>query len=461
MTVWQIILKEIRHRKLNFSLSLLAVVVAVAFLTGALSLLNAESRITDWLQDQYQAEFERKIELKEQEVADAGAELQDAVRKIALGLGFNILILPENQDLNEVHVSGKYTETFPEEYVHRLAESKIVTVNHLLPMVSEKLHWEEQDMDVILTGTQGEVPFLHRNNKKPLQDQVPAGTMVAGYEVHQQLGLKKGDKVTLKGTEFEISDVYDQRGTADDSTVWINLKEAQELLGRQNLLNAILALECNCASVDRIGEIRNELGDILPGTKIIERGPPALARAEARNKAKESAEEALNREKIAGMAFLEDEQAKRNQLESQLSLFATVLVSLIVLCATLWLGLLTYNNVRQRRNEIAILRAFGVRSYQILTTIIGRNILIGVVGACLGILVGFVAGLTYADHSSFMASANSTYATPLKFSGRDLLDGPSLLMIFLLAPVLALIAGWFPALLASHEDPATILQREV
>ncbi|QDU82854.1 outer membrane-specific lipoprotein transporter subunit LolE [Polystyrenella longa] len=458
MSVWQIIIKEISHRKLNFCLSLLAVAVAVGFLTGALSLLKAESEITHWLQDQQQAEFTRKIELKEQEVQQAGAELQDAVRKITKGLGFNILILPENQDLNQLHLEGELSETFPEEYVTRLAESKIVTINHLLPMVSEKLNWEEQGMEIILTGTRGEVPFLHRVSKKPLQDQVPAGQMVIGHQIQQQLKLKTGDQVTLKGKEFEISEVREEQGTVDDSTVWINLKEAQELLDRQNLLNAILALECNCATLDRVTEIREELASVLPGTKIIERGPPALARAEARNKAKQTAEESLAREKIMGEALLADEQGNRKQREQQLSFFTTMMVAFIIICATMWLGLLTYNNVRQRRNEIAILRAFGVRSYQILTTIIGRNILIGILGAFAGILLGIVAGSFYAEWSSVQASA--AYEAPLNLQSSDLRDGSSLLLVFLLAPVLALIAGWFPALLASREDPASILQSE-
>ncbi|MEZ6044437.1 MAG: FtsX-like permease family protein [Planctomycetaceae bacterium] len=458
MSVWKLILKEISHRKLNFILSMLAVIVAVAFLTGATSLLKVESTLTHWLHDQHEAEFKEKIKTKEEAVKQAGAELQDEVRKIALGLGFNILILPENQDLNELHVSGKISQTFPEEYVHRIAEAKIVTINHLLPMVTEKMNWEEQGMEIILTGTQGEVPFTHRNNKKPLQDQVPAGSMVLGHEVHQQLKLKQGDKVTLKGKEFEVTELYDQRGTADDSTVWINLKEAQELLNRENLLNAILALECNCASVDRIGEIREELSGLLPGTKFIERGPPALARAEARNKAKQSAEEALALEQESGLALLEDQQASRDQLEQQLAFFTKVLVILIVFCATIWLGLLTYNNVRQRRSEIAILRTFGVRSYQILMAIIGRNFLISLAGAALGITAGLCFGSVSASRSAAVLSA--PFETPFMVSSSDVFDLTTLCWIFLLAPVLAFLSGWLPAVIASTTDPASILQQE-
>ena len=71
----------------------------------------------------------------------------------------------------------------------------------------------------------------------------------------------------------------------------MNLAECQELLDQKGRINAILALECNCASIDRLGsEIRAEISKILPGTKIIEKGSRALARAEARVKAKSTAD---------------------------------------------------------------------------------------------------------------------------------------------------------------------------
>ena len=39
----------------------------------------------------------------------------------------------------------------------------------------------------------------------------------------------------------------------------------QQMLGMENLVNAILALECNCATVDRIAELRGEIAKVLPG----------------------------------------------------------------------------------------------------------------------------------------------------------------------------------------------------
>ncbi|MDP6208857.1 MAG: hypothetical protein QGG01_11140, partial [Roseibacillus sp.] len=246
--------REIAFRKLNFGLALFSVSAAVACLVGTLTLLQADERRTD-----------RLLAEKEAEVAKAGAGLEDAIRRITKGLGFNVIILPEDQNLNEMHLEGSLSKQMPEEYVHRLAKSKIVTVNHLLPTVMKKLTWPETGLSVVLYGIRGEVPLQHRDLKKPLLDTVPEGTMNIGHHVSQKLGLRQGDETVLLDQKFSVGKVHGERGNIDDGTVWINLAKAQELLGMQNLIHAIQALECHCAG-DRISQIRAEIAGILPGT---------------------------------------------------------------------------------------------------------------------------------------------------------------------------------------------------
>ena len=101
--------------------------------------------------------------------------LEDAIRKSMKGLGFNIFIYPEGQDMAEVYSQGFASKTMPEEYVTTLANSEIVTVNHLLPRLTRKIKWPEQDRTVVLIGVRGEVPLAHKDPKKPLIEPVPAG----------------------------------------------------------------------------------------------------------------------------------------------------------------------------------------------------------------------------------------------------------------------------------------------
>jgi hypothetical protein len=69
--------------------------------------------------------------------------------------------------------------------------------------------------------------------KKPMVDPVAPGSIVLGYELHDSLGLKRGDRLTLLGREFTVGTCYAMRGNKDDITAWIHLAEAQELLEDQ------------------------------------------------------------------------------------------------------------------------------------------------------------------------------------------------------------------------------------
>lgn len=451
MSVWRLVVREMKHRKLNFLLGVLSVTVAVACLIGAQTLLKADKVVTAQLLDEKQTQIEQAIAEKEAAVKQAGDELQDSVRKQMLGLGFNVLILPENQSLSEIHLDGTMTATMPESYVDQLASSNIVTVNHLLPSVTKRIRWEERDRDIILVGTRGEVPILHRGMKKPLLDEVVPGKMVVGYEIHKQLGLQSGDEVTLNERKFTVSKLHPERGSVDDVTVWINLGEAQELLGMQNLINAILALECDCAG-DRISVIRAEIAQILPGTQVIERYSQALTRAESRAKAKLAADAALANEQKAGTELIAKEESARRQLEDRHAGFAAVLVPLVIFAALLLIGLLAFTNTRQRIEEIGILRAIGVTTSKLMLLFLSKAAVIGVLGGMLGVALGLMSGMLLGDLTAQGTSLNELFAE----SG--------LLSLVMTAPLFAFVmtcfASWIPALYAARQDPAVILQGE-
>jgi putative ABC transport system permease protein len=448
MTVWRLAIREIRHRKLSFLMGVISVTTAVACLVGAKTLLRADRVITDHLMQAKQSEVESAIAAKEESVKQAGAELEDAMRKHMKGLGFNILILPKEQSRSDMLLNGM-TATMPESYVDKLGQSKIVTINHLLPSVSQRVKWPEHDREVMLIGTRGEVPIQHRGLKKPLLEEVAEGKMVVGYEIQKELDLKIGDTVTFREHDFTISEVHPERGSTDDVTVWINLGQAQEMLGMQNLINAILALECDCAG-DRISAIRAEIEAILPGTQVVEKFSQALARAEARAKAKETAESALAREKESSQAMLVREEQGRQHLEQQHAGFAAVLVPLVLIGSAATIFLLALTNARQRTEEIGILRAIGLQARQIILVFLSKAAVIGIMGGLLGIGLGYWVGWSLGGLSSNQLDWQLLFATG------------DLLTTIISAPILALalsgIASWLPALMAAQRDPAVVLQ---
>jgi ABC-type lipoprotein release transport system permease subunit len=289
-------------------------------------------------------------------------------------------------------------------------------------------------------GARGEVPNLHKNPVKPMVQPVPPGTISLGYELHRSMEIKVADEVELMGRKFVVQECHKERGNKDDITAWIDLAEAQELLDKPGLVNAILALECLCGGEDALPRIRREIAAILPGTQVIERGSRAIARAEARTKVEQEA-----------ITSLEKEKEGRQHLRTVRERLASILTPVVVTACAVWVGLLGYTNVRARREEIGILRALGVSARGILVMFVSRHVLVGVLGGALG----FAAGVLSAVY----------FGAALK-GGRPLITGEDFSWGFLLlasvggAAALAVIAGWIPTMVAIRQDPADVLREE-
>ncbi len=406
MTIWKLVTSEILHRRMNFALGVLAVMVASTSFIGSITLLQ----------------------IHEADLVQGMNKLKDDTRKAMLKLGFNVVILPKDQNLADWYADDYASKYMPEDYVHKLANSRIVTVRHFLPSLQQKIEWPERKRKIILVGARGEVPNLHKNPVKPLVQPVPPGTISFGYELHRNLDLKVGEKVKLMGKEFTIHACHKERGNKDDITAWIYLAEAQELLDKQGLINAILALECLCTG-DALPLIRKEIAAILPDTQVIERGSRALARAEARTKVEREARITLENEKH----------------------LASILTPVVVTGCAVWVALLGFTNVRARREEIGVLRTLGVSAKSILVMFVSRHILVGVLGGALG----FCAGVLAAVYFSAALEGTRTQITSMDFSVAGL---------FVLsvggAAALAVIAGWIPTIMATRQDPADVLREE-
>lgn len=420
MNLTRLVRREISHRKLNFTFSVVGAAVAVG---GVLLTLVALRH--------HDIETEDLITGMEKATQEEMVKLEDEIRKSMKGLGFNLFIFPEDQDMSEVYSEGFASKTMPEDYVMKLAGSDIVTVNHLLPSLTQKLEWPEQKRSVILIGVRGEIPIMERPQKDPILDPVSAGEVILGYELHRSLGLKSGDVVRFMGKDFTVSQTYASRGTRDDITLWMFLPEAQELLGKPGLINAIQALECNCATVDRLGEIREELHAILPDTQIVETESTALARAEARNVAAATAKQQIEAKK-AERAALKEERLK----------FAGLLVPAVVAVSLFWIGLTSFLNVRERLGEIGILRAVGVAGSGILMVFLARAVAAGIIGGIGGLIVAFIV------------EKRVTGAPPGMIGMQEILIALSA------APVFAALAAWLPALAAAQRDPVEVLRHD-
>ena len=144
MKLRRLIWREILHRKLGFCLAVATVSIAVGCLVAVAALLAAH----DHRSEELLAKMNDETALMETEFSAKMKAYEDSVRKTMKGLGVNVFIFPEGQELSEVYSEGFASKTMPEEYVGKLANSKIVTVNHLLP--SLRLLRQPQVLDNVL-----------------------------------------------------------------------------------------------------------------------------------------------------------------------------------------------------------------------------------------------------------------------------------------------------------------------
>lgn len=427
MKILELVIKEIIHRKLNFSLSVFAVIIATASLICSVMLLRFHDLRTSEI-----------LKTKEAELMERMDKLKDDTRKSMLKLGFNLVILPEDQNLSDWYSDDYSSKYMPESYAEKLAASDIIYIRHILPTLQEKIKWPERNRTIILVGTRGEVPNEHLSPQKPMVQPVPDGTIILGYELHTSLNIKANDKIDLMGKTFTVKNCYQERGTKDDITAWISLKDAQMLLKKEGLVNAIQALKCLCTD-DVLPVIRKEVAEILPGTQIIEQGSKAIARAEARIQVGNEAKLTLQKEK-EGREIIGNERKK----------LVSVLIPVILFACALWVAFMGYINVRSRREEIGILRAVGVSSKTIFMLFTWKHIFTGILGGISGIILAGILTFLFTSSTPSIQKELFAFSPTLNLA----------LISILGATFLTIAAGWIPSMIASGQDPAEVLREE-
>ena len=168
MIILGLIFKEIRHRKINFALGSLAVMMAVALFISFFTAAKASNRET---------------------------------ARLMLSLGFNLHIIPKDTNMNEFLLTGLPDKTMPEQYTEELASQKKISYNHLMATLQKKINW--QGLEVVLTGLAPEVSPPGRKTQ-PMIDPIKRGNLCVGYRVAKALGINESDIVEIKGKTFKV-----------------------------------------------------------------------------------------------------------------------------------------------------------------------------------------------------------------------------------------------------------------
>ncbi|MCB9882327.1 MAG: ABC transporter permease [Planctomycetes bacterium] len=330
---------------------------------------------------------------------------------------FNLTIVPKDTDLDAFYRTGHSDRTMPEDVARRFATRGDLAYNHLLATLQRWIDWN--GTSVLLTGTAQEVHTPGRPNAVWVPALEPS-TLHLGWHVARALNVKRGDTVELAGRTFTVHGIARrEEGHSEDFQVSCALQDAQAILNLPGQVNGLQAIEClnmNCVGEPAevtLTRLRDELATIVPEGML------------------------LRHRKVA------DARARQRQMAET---YATWVQPVTLAGCLLIVAFLFLLDVRNRREEIGILRALGHGTTRIVSLFVLKAIALGVLAAFLGFALGNAA--------AHLVSAETFPMTAV----RRAMDWIALLWALLLVPAFAVFASSLPTLHATRLDPADTLR---
>jgi ABC-type lipoprotein release transport system permease subunit len=247
------------------------------------------------------------------------------------------------------------------------------------------------------------------------------GTVHIGHEVARRQNIMQGEEIDIFDTKFKVVNCLANSGSIDDIRIYGHLHDVQQLLNLPGHINEIKALECLCllesgqTETDAYTLVQRQLTKILPDAQVI---------------------------LLQGIANIREKQ--RAVMEGYLEL----LMLFIIIACGVWIGVLAMLNVKERVYEIGILRAIGHGGDKIAGLFVGKSIIVGLIGAIPGCLIGTVLALLLGP-DIFKITARAIQA-----------DYALMLWAIGIAPVFTTISTFIPMLIAIGQDPALTLRNE-
>lgn len=377
MTLSRLVFLEIRHRPLGAVLGAAAVALAVAVVIFLWGIAESGDRET---------------------------------RRIQRDIGLNLVIVPE-ETTPLAFANGGVIGTMPESYIDRVADQDVA--NRLIPIVRGMS--PIRNVQVVLVGIAPERFKRNAKMKPAFGMEIAPGSCVVGGGVAEALGFTTGETLAFGENEFTIERILATNGSEDDARIYLSLIDAQRVLNLEGKLTEIRAIECHCGAEveDPAAWLAEQLGPLLPGTRVFR------------------------------MSALADARRQQRLLQER---YLSVAGPVVFILAALVVCVLAVMNVRERRSEIGILRAIGWTSGRIGSAILLRAAIVGVLGALPGIVL-----------AALLVELIGPSLFEKTFIGIRV-DFALVILSLVLAPLFAVGAALIPAAIAVKEDPAEILR---
>lgn len=246
MTIFKLIIKEIRNRFLTTIIFLIAVSLPITIIV-AIQTINIS--------------------------------LKDEVRRLMRDMGTNIIIVPKDIRMDNYWTGDFGNEEMPEEYVTKLASTPGISADHFIAKLQSKT--EIGNVKVVLCGVLPELGSIGKRKKTPMGFIINNGEVFLGKEVAEKLKVINNNKLEILNRSFHVTKVLPEMGTSDDIKIFMHLHDLQSLLNKGSVINLIETLGCLCYG-DFLSKIKDDISKVLPDTKVIPYRSIAIARTDTR-----------------------------------------------------------------------------------------------------------------------------------------------------------------------------------
>jgi putative ABC transport system permease protein len=352
-------------------------------------------------------------------------QMQEDIEKKLDEYGANIIVTPRSENLSLSYGGvGVTSASYDIEELGETDAALIPTIENKknISAVAPKLigAYREGERSLMIVGVdfpsefrikrwwrlQGVTPHILGITEPPAKG---PEDIVLGAAAAKTLNVRTGDKLALGEKKYKVAGVLEENASQDDFAVFMALKEAQGLLGKQGKVSIIevSALCSDCPIDDIVAQISAK----LPHAKV---------------------------------SAVRQAMTLKMQTVEQVVRFSVAVSVVVLLIGSLIVFVSMMSSVNERTKEIGVLRAIGFRKAHIVKVIL---------------MEAFVVSLAAGIAGWALGSLSVTFLAPQLMGVKTLVFDPRTLV---LAPALALVIGMsssiYPALKASKLEPIEALR---